>query len=102
MGHRTEILVEAFKSSGLTQKEYCVQNGIGLDTLKYHLYKKRAAVKADNSIVPAAKQQSPAFMTFNPAFPPEPGRENSPIDITIIHGRFTVFQISAILNGIGR
>jgi len=102
MGHRTEILVEAFKSSGLTQKEYCVQHGIGLDTLKYHLYKNRAAVKADNSISPAMKQQPSAFMTFNPAPPPEHGGENSPIDLTIIHGRFTAFQLSAILNGMGR
>ena len=101
MVDQTKILIDAFKSSGLTQKAYCIRHGIGLDTLKYHLYKK-CWVKAGSSIVPAVKPPPPAFMTFNPAFQPELGREDAPIDLTIIQGRFTSFQISAILKGMGR
>lgn len=41
MKHTTTELVSSFKSSGLTQKEFCTREKIALSTLQYHLRKSR-------------------------------------------------------------
>jgi hypothetical protein len=96
MRHRTEILVETFKRSGLTQKAFCGQHGIGLSALKYHLYKTKKLIKvARNSPLSQA-----SFVTFDTTSVTKPGSKDSRIDLTIIHGRFTASQVASIVNDI--
>lgn len=52
------------KASGLTQKEWCVQKGISMNTFKYRIMKVRRASEEAGSkytgIVPAEKPEEPA------------------------------------------
>jgi hypothetical protein len=39
---KTKDLISSYRTSGLTQKEFCVKEGISQSALQYHLYKSKS------------------------------------------------------------
>jgi hypothetical protein len=89
-------LVPTFKSSGLTQKEFCSKHDISLVKLQYHLYrKKEKAIKANKEVSPKAR---PAFISFGKQERTDLNQnEETSKAITIIHGRFNPKELAAML-----
>ncbi len=91
-----ETLVPTFRSSGLSQKEFCREHNVSLIKLQYHLYRKKKNPTNVKSRFSA--KTGPSFITFE-----KPGQadlnRNEEISkaITIIHGRFNPKELAAML-----
>ena len=88
MQRKTQDIVTSFHTSNLTRKEFCEKNSIGMSTLQYHLKKnRRANLPKNNEFIPIV-----------------PKAENLASDaaIVIINGKFSVAQISDLLQRIRR
>ena len=94
-------LVTLFKKSGLTQKEFCETNGITLERLRYHLYKKnRRKSNSKNDI--QKNKSSHTFISFNkPGYIPLKTDQNISNSYTIIHGKFTYNQLAKLVKELG-
>jgi hypothetical protein len=84
MEHTKQNIVEAFRSSGQTQQQFCTTHDISIERLRYYLYKKGSRKTADKS-----KQLKPTFITFAPT--------ESSQHCTIIHGTFTASSLAALV-----
>jgi hypothetical protein len=88
MQRKTQEVVTAFQASKLTQKAFCEKNSIGMSTLQYHLKKtRRANLPKNNEFIPIV----PKADHFSPN-----------ATIVIINGRFSISQISDLLQRISR
>lgn len=76
-----ETMVTTFRSSGLTQQQFCDKHNISIERLRYYLYKKQKSKKP--------KSAQAAFITFTPQ-PPS-------VSCTIIHGQFTPSSLAALV-----
>ena len=84
MAHDTNDLAVKYRTSGLTQKNFCAKHRISISKLHYHLYtKKRQSTGTRPRFIslPAPVERSPVMAT-----------------IAIIRGSFTLDQISSIIN----
>lgn len=89
MAHRTRGLAARYRSSGLTQSQFCKNQSVSLSTLHYHL-------RRDRNASPLPLATSPGFvpLTVLPSNLPER-------TIVMIRGRFSVAELSQLLNGSG-
>ena len=93
----TNNIVQEFRARGKTQHDFCNENGISIEKLRYYLYKKNRLNRkksANTSLV-----ASPAsFITFAQKTPvnidTKPGSAQC---YTIIHGKFTIEALSSLL-----
>ncbi len=88
MQRKTQDVIAAFQASKLTQKAFCEKNSIGMSTLQYHLKKnRRANLQKNNDFIPIV-----------------PKAEHLALDATIviINGRFSMSQVSDLLQRISR
>jgi hypothetical protein len=97
----SDNLVTTFKKSGLTQKGFCKTNGIALERLRYHLYKKnRRKYNSKNDI--QKNKSAHTFISFNkPGYTPPKTDQNSFNTYTIIHGKFTYNQLAKLAKELG-
>ena len=58
MRYKTQELVSSFKSSGLSQKDYCLRHGIVASTLSYHLNKLKRAKETGGTFLPLHVKRS--------------------------------------------
>jgi hypothetical protein len=91
-----ETPVPTFRSSGLSQKEFCREHNVSLIKLQYHLYrKKKNSTNVKNRF---SAKAGPSFITFEKPVQKELNRiEEKGGAITIIHGRFTPKELAAML-----
>jgi hypothetical protein len=97
MPNRNVNLAAEFKSSGKTQRAFCAERGISIDTLRYYLYKRgirriplQSAAKSRSVCAP------PAFLSFNrERFTGTSSRSRC----TIIMGSFSLADIAELLSG---
>src|SRR5512133_75857 len=89
-----ESIVSEFRSSAMTQDEFCKQHNISIEKLRYYLYKKKPAIKKASKIADSKKSQ-PSFVclkrdasVFNDAVIPDEKTE-----CTIIYAAFTIAQL---------
>ena len=92
---KTAKLVSSFKSSGLTQKEFCSKQKIALSTLQYHLSKSRKSVSKDTkvtggSFLPLRINQVP--------YPPATGSKT----VLLLHGDIQTTAIAELFRTIAR
>ena len=88
MQRKTQDVATAFHASNLTRKEFCEKNSIGISTLQYHLKKnRRANLPKNNEFIPII---------------PQANHLSSDATIVIINGKFSVPQISDLLQRISR
>jgi hypothetical protein len=99
MRKNNDGLVQAFRLSGLTQEAFCKERGVALERLRYHLYKKNRTKTATKST--QANRKIPAFISFKEK---QPQYQSSvePSYFTIIHGSFTLKQLSLLLKEMNR
>lgn len=100
MPNRNVNLATAFKISGKTQRAFCADRGISINTLRYYLYKKG---KHSRSLQTAAKSgtvsAAPEFLSFNrEQFTETSSRSRC----TIIRGSFSIADIAELLSGAAR
>jgi len=88
MRRKTQEVITAFQASKLTQKAFCEKNSIGMSTLQYHLKKNR-------------KVNLPKKNEFIPIVP-QANHFSSDATIVIISGKFSVSQLSDLLQRISR
>jgi len=99
MNNQNINLATEFRSSGKTQRAFCAERGISIDTLRYYLYKKdrrgislRPGMKKTDTL-PAA----PAFLSFNhDQFTEKTSHRHH---CTIIQGYFSIADIADLLSG---
>ena len=102
----SDNLVTTFKKSGLTQNGFCKTNGIALERLRYHLYKKnRRKSNSKNDIQKNDIQKNKSahtFISFNkPGYTPPKTDQNNFNTYTIIHGKFTYNQLAKLVKELG-
>jgi hypothetical protein len=90
-----ENLVDAFRKSGRTQIEFCREHDIEIEKLRYYLYKKGKQAARKNS---KGQKHTPSasFISFDS---PGPLRIDK-LSATIIHGRFTLTEISNLIHSL--
>ena len=85
MSYETKNLVTRFKSSGLTQKEFCEKNSVALSTLQYHLTKLREQIRRPKASIPG----------FIPISMTQPSGSVS--SIVLVRGNYTPIQIAEMI-----
>lgn len=95
MAQNTEKLVSAYKSSGLTQREFCKNRGIAVSSLQYHLLKSKK-----NS----TKNVNISKGTFLPVSISRESTKVNSLDRTVIliHGNIQIPEISQLLQTLSR
>ena len=101
MNITNENLVEAFRTSGLTQEAFSKKHNISIERLRYYLYKKNPEKPK-----PRKKQQkrskAPAFISFNKeASTPVKNNDDTLHSYTIIHGKFSQNQLASFIKELG-
>jgi hypothetical protein len=97
----TNNLVAKFKTSGLTQESFCKEHGITPNRLRYYLYKKTDRKTAKKK-GPQLSKLSSNFISFNQANSPSSKvYQETGINFTIIHGKFTPKQLAALISELG-
>ena len=97
MPNRNVNLAAEFKSSGKTQRAFCADRRISINTLRYHLYKKgKRSRSLPSPVKPPAVSAAPAFLSFNGGqFIGNSSRSH----VTIIAGSFTIAEIAELVSG---
>lgn len=90
-----ENLVDAFRKSGKTQAEFCREHAIAIQKLQYYLYKKgkttvKLSSRGHNHTLP------PSFISFKT----RGHHHTDTLSATIIHGRFTLAEISNLIHSL--
>ncbi|MBN2285728.1 MAG: hypothetical protein JXI43_04730 [Tissierellales bacterium] len=99
MDHSNEALVTQFKESGLTQETFCKNNGIPLERLRYHLYKKnRIKSRTTNRI--RKQEKSHSFISFQQPAQCLPPKDTAS-KYTIVYGAFTYKQLAELIRELG-
>jgi hypothetical protein len=88
MSYETKDLVKRYRSSGMTQKDFCDKNSVPLSTLQYHLHKNKRTSKPFKVSVPG----------FIPVSLPKPPQTTS--SMVIIRGIYSPTQITEMVKGV--
>ena len=91
MNNTGDLLIQEFKSSGLTQQEFCEQRSIPVERLRYHLYKK-------------GQQRKSCVHRGSSPFVKLVSSEAVPVSrpYTIIFGQFTIKELTTMIDAGGQ
>jgi hypothetical protein len=97
MSITNDQLVPAFRKSGKTQEDFCMEYGISPNKLRYYLYKKVNQSKPslpERLSKPTIPHPSPSFISFDHH---TDSRSDTRQAFTIITGRFSINEMGKLL-----
>jgi hypothetical protein len=93
MARNTQKVVEEYRSSGQTRKEFCVRHGMSVSVLQYHLSKARKGGSAVSQ-APAARRAAGHFVPVRVE-----GGERGPRTVIVVRGEMSCEEVCRLIRG---